>query len=461
MIPTFNTHGRVFTSIIESSGYKYYNSMMVGAIDKSMPTVEAIYSYNSKGKIAKVGEIIDIPREITSSLSGILPLRSKSNLEKLFNSHNINIQVHYGTCTNPNDFNNFDSVIILKDVELTSYSLTELSAITPAKTVVQESANIVANDYYRVLNLNYIQSLTQNTIFGFDYVHSPSCLGINDNHSVWLVAYQSVNVRFKFTIDNGLTWVTNSSTFTPHQATANKAAMISIQNKVFWSIVNSSTLKIYTASIENILSNTTVIESEVFTKSTANIRDMASTNKFLWSAGESNGLSLLLKTNLENNQTEVIDDGDFHIAPAAALDVYDDNYVVIVYSDSPTYAIYSNNDVYIDGLGFGDSASLTDIRVLTKKHWVIAGNKGIYVTFDGGNTWQKTLVLTNDTKINFYDEITGYAMSGGIIYRTIDGGVSWSIVRKDTNNTPITISISPVECNNVFFASSGSILNGS
>lgn len=460
MIPTFNTYGRVFVATKPIDGFKYYNSMMVGAIDKAMPTIEAVYTFNSRGRVSKIAEIVDSPREVTTTLSGILPLKSRSNLEKLFNRKVINIQVHFGTCANPSDFNNFESLIVLTDVDLTSYALTDVSAINPTKAVVQESANIVANGYYRILNLSYINSLTQSTIFGLDYINSPSCKEINDNGEGWITIYQSTNVKFKYTFDNGLTWQINSTDLTAHQTTANKAAMKSVKDKVFWAIVNSSTLKLYVVSLDNIISNSTVVESEILSKSNANIRDMSATSKYLWCCGESNGLSLLTKTDLSNNSTEVIDDGDFHIAPATALDVYDDNFIVIVYGDSPTYVVYQDNDVYVGGISFGDGAKLTDIKVLTKSHWVVSGDKGIYVTYDGGNTWKKSFVLTSDTKLNFYDEITGYAMSGNNIYRTVDGGVSWVSVQSSLFSTPITVEISPIDCNNIFFASSGLLING-
>jgi photosystem II stability/assembly factor-like uncharacterized protein len=74
-------------------------------------------------------------------------------------------------------------------------------------------------------------------------------------------------------------------------------------------------------------------------------------------------------------------------------------------------------------------AWLEDVKFVSEKHGIIAGDKGtILVTLDGGLTWSrvKTNARENLNALSFYDEKIGYAVgANGIILKTTDGGLSW------------------------------------
>lgn len=236
MLPTFNTLGRVFVSTNLNKGFTYYNAMAVGGIDTNLPAVEAVYTINSFNKVVKVAEITSGVSETTSSLTGILPLKSQSNLETLLNKPMIYMQVHFGICSRPNDFNQFESALILKDVNLTNYSLSDVMTLAPNKAAVQETANITIAETYRVFPVLFTEVFQSSNIVGIDYVNTEYCSILNEDGSVWVAGKYGTNFNLLYSTDNGITWTQHPTNFPNHTGAENESAIKTAKGKVYWSI---------------------------------------------------------------------------------------------------------------------------------------------------------------------------------------------------------------------------------
>jgi len=198
-----NSLGRIFVSTNELDRFKYYGNMAVGPIEKSLPPVEPVFSLDAKGNVIKVGEIKDHGLQpSTSSLTGYVPIGQPSSLEKLIDKGNANIQIHYGTCENPSDFNSFDSALVLRGVTLTNYSLSEPTTLTPNKATVQESANITVEESYRVFTPSFQQVFGEAGIInmlGVDFADSNYCSMPYKNLDILIVMYNfSGYMRFSY-----------------------------------------------------------------------------------------------------------------------------------------------------------------------------------------------------------------------------------------------------------------------
>lgn len=425
-----NTQGRVFVSTGVINPFKYYGVMSVGPIEKAMPATESVFTIDSKGNIVKIAEIKDHDKQpSSSSLTGYIPLLSKSNIENLLDKSSCDIQIHYGTCNNPSDFNSFDSALILRGATMTNYNISEPSTLVPNRAILQETANIIIDNSYRVFTPTFNQVFGEAGIIsmlGIVFADSNYC-DIGDNNLDILVSFYNTGgySRFAYSFNNGVTWQANPSLFAESSGGALNTGIEIFKNKIYWSYVYGSDAYIQSIDVSDVINNTSLSSSLIFKNSSYSIiKDMVATSRYLWCAG-GNGASFVMRVDLSDNTTEIIDDDSiFSSAPVNAIDALDDNLVVLV-GENNNIATYSNGVFFESTIGLDSMAFLSDIKILTDNHWVVASDMGLYITTNGGISWRKTFSVQNTCKFAFYDNLTGYAANTDGVYRTVDGGNSW------------------------------------
>jgi hypothetical protein len=425
-----NTQGRVFVSTGNTNPFKYYGSMSVGAIEKTLPTTESVFTIDSNGNVVKIAEIKDHDKQPSAaSLTGYIPLLSKSNIESLLDKSNVDIQVHYGTCENPSAFNSFDSALILRGVTLTNYNISEPSTLIPNRATLQETANIVIDNSYRIFTPTFQQVLGEVgmiSMLGVVFADSNYC-DIGDNNLNILIARYDDGIfgRFAYSFNNGSTWKVNPELFAVSSGGALNTGITVFKNKVFWSYIFGSDAYVQSIDVSDIINDTSVSSTLIFKHpSYSIIKDMVATSNYLWCAGGW-GASFVMRVDLSTNITEIIDDDSiFSSTSVNAIDALDDNLVVLV-GENNNIATYSNGVFYESSIGLDSMAFLSDIKILTDNHWVVASDMGLYITTNGGISWRKTFSVQNTCKFAFYDNLTGYAANTDGVYRTVDGGNSW------------------------------------
>ena len=191
---TFNTQGRVFVNTNPKDNFKFYNNMAVGAIETTLPAKEDIFTFDSRNKAIKIAENIDHIGEVTSALSGYVPFNAATSLEKIIRQRRVNLQVHFGRCTNPANFDEFQSAIILKGVTLKTHGLSEPTTITTGKALVQESATISIEDSYRIYLPNFVNAYQNEDehFFGIDFASVNDCDLLYQSDDVIIAGYNNV-----------------------------------------------------------------------------------------------------------------------------------------------------------------------------------------------------------------------------------------------------------------------------
>jgi len=127
--PALTGQGRVFINVDgEGCGktYTYYNCMKVDGLDKSLGDITSIYcpDPNQYDTFIEVESIKGTDSRFTSTLSGKWPIDSQSPLEELLNQGcPFSLQVHYGRCTRPDSFTEFESALIITDSFITKGSI--------------------------------------------------------------------------------------------------------------------------------------------------------------------------------------------------------------------------------------------------------------------------------------------------------------------------------------------------
>ncbi len=137
---------------------KFYGCLVMGGASQSLGDVEYIYcpdpeNYNA---FIPVGEIIGKEENVETSLSGHFPLNSLSQIIKWGRAKTpLAIHVHFGTATNPQNFNVFQKAVIFDNrARITSTDVEEMGSLDESGSIGQ-SADISAADYYEVVGMNY------------------------------------------------------------------------------------------------------------------------------------------------------------------------------------------------------------------------------------------------------------------------------------------------------------------
>lgn len=85
------------------------------------------------------------------------------------------------------------------------------------------------------------------------------------------------------------------------------------------------------------------------------------------------------------------------------------------------------------------TGQLNDLFFLnSKKGWVIGERNSIFITIDGGETWEKRVINPNFafTALHFVNENKGFVVGlSGVIMTTVDGGRTWESILNFRTNT--------------------------
>jgi len=455
--------GRVFINTPGVNNiFKLHNFMKLGPLDRTESQVEKIYSYNSKNEKINVAIVQTDESEITSSLSGNLPLSKRSVLETLRNKL-FNIQIHYGNCSSPTDFYTFESAMILKDVTLLSYNLSELNAIVPSqRAVVTESANLSIGNYYRITYPKFTNIFTisgSSLLNGVVYIERSDCdESISNDVNLIGLLDKLGNTAFVYSLDNGKNWVESGTSGVPHEGLPEEAKIIYANSRVYWSKINGGIARLYSFEASRILNGDTISESELYRTTIGGIKGLTKTSRYIYGVGGTSD-GLILKVDLTNEKVEIIEENTvFTTVGLTAIDVLDDNFFVVG-GLSGVYGIYHNGVLssYVIDYPGATAETVQSIKVFDQNNWLIGTDFSVFRTSNRGNTWQKLIQDGTYNNLTFYDNLYGYNVSSDAIYLTLDGGYSWKKVSSNISATVCSAFLSPEDHNQLYICYSEEI----
>jgi hypothetical protein len=184
-IPAKNAFSRVFLIERRARGDRapdYHSSLIAGTVEQSFGDLEKIEvpDPDKYGEFQEIGTIRGGEERATTSLTGRYAADLASTLLRLAKIKCASdIQIHFGACQNPNEFNQFDKAIILEDASLTSVSTDELGTLdSGGQAAVNETAEISAKNWYEVLPLKFAErasSLVANEVLDIVIADSIGC----------------------------------------------------------------------------------------------------------------------------------------------------------------------------------------------------------------------------------------------------------------------------------------------
>lgn len=465
--PLQTGEGRVFVNVDGygvNTEFEFHNCMKIDGLDKSFGDVEPVYcpDPNQYDEFIEIASIRGGDSRWSSNLSGKLPANVYSPLETLAaRKCTFNLQIHYGRCTKPSDFNAFDSAIVLRDVRLTSYNLSTLTASNPGeRAMIDESGAISASEMYRVLPLTVSDvsgSLFSGGLVGGNiaYADARACASAcgfrSDGNNVWIGMLDDAASKFMYTINGGVSWVQVVTGGEVHAGTAGDMPIVVIGDKVYWSIQDVADGMLYASSLSSILAGEAQTPDILVDTLVGSIfKDAATSEGYAWFV--SNGTTDAIYA--VNNTTDIITTFTPSVSAGfTSVSAYDDDHVLAGTDTDGKLAVSSTFGVFeVITIPGATGEAVESVHMFDENNWIVATDTNIYGTNDAGDSWTTIQAAGDYTRFAFYDEMMGYMATTAGLYRTLDSGNTWKRVYSFTASNVVNIAINPINPNMVFIS---------
>ena len=475
--PTITSEGRVFINVDGpgcGNGFAYHNCMKVAALDKSFGDVTPIWCPNPDAydDFVEVGTIKGANSRWTSSMSGKLPVSKLSPLEEIANQGcTFNIQVHYGKCSRPNDFSNFETAFIMRNARLTSYGLSELVALSPEeRNAVDENASISVGEVYRIFNQTFSTPaqalLPANVPSAVVFCDNQSCGTDCDTRSTGCniaIANVTGGNEFLVTEDGGQSWV--SSPYNTAIGTSLKGGLACIGSDILHSDTLAGGSFMYRVPISSIIAGN-AIPTTVFSGTTAQpIAEIVNADAYAFGAGGTAGAFIVAYNKNSGSSTILESASVLSTFPLSSIDAYDDDNVLAGgttgrYMYSNSFGAFNAGQLSVNGVNL--TANISSVHMINATNWLVSTNANqILCTSNSGASWSIAQSVSGPGRFGFYDDIVGYFLDTSGIYRTLDSGNSWTLIFSSVNLGANDISVCPYNPNLILSASGSNIFVGS
>lgn len=361
------------------------------------------------------------------------------------------IQVHYGLCQNPLDFNGgFDKVLALGKARVTTYSTGDQGAFEPGDDApIVETLAISLEEYYEIGKIapeELAGTQIVQEVAGLVICDSRQCgeCGIPSNGCERLFVVTKSHggspglpAEVIFTEDGGSTWTeTNVTTLA---ATEDPTGVACVGQYLV--VISNESLSLHYASILDLLEGTAtwteVTSGFVSTKGPNAIFSLG--QSFNWLVG--NGGYIYFADNITSAVT-VQSSGGATVQNLNAIDGFDNLNLVAAGASNVVLVTDNGGQTWSLVVGPAVGVALNAIAMLNKNTWFVGTANGkLYYTENSGRTWTEKAFPGNGAgqvrDIKFVSSMVGYmahdtATPMGRILRTIDGGYSWYVLPEST-----------------------------
>ena len=395
------------------------------------------------------------------------------------------LQVHFGICRNPHDFNGgWEKVLILEGARISNYSTGELGALSPdQRAPIDEEVPFSGEDLYEVKRLSVGikgQDVTTQEVIDVTVCDSKSCglCGIPSDGCGVVLAVMTPAYGAKMSVlyskDGGLTWGSSSILTAANNSTPDKILCIGIYTVVLSEYEGGY---FYTETAD-LLAGTAV-----WTKVTTGFNALQPP-RAMWSYSQNYTWFVGIDGNIYFSSditagVSAIDEGTTTVQDINAIHGID-NLSLVAVGDNNTVVFTTNGgDTWTAVTGPAVGVNLNTVWMRSASEWIIGTAGGaLWYTRDSGTTWtQKAFPGSGSgsvTDVEFVTQSVGYmshttTTPSGRILRTIDGGYSWYVLPEGAGSIPSNIRLNAVaiclDANIVFAAgattTAGIVVGGS
>jgi len=457
---------------------EYMSLWRAGALTWDQGDVTLVYipdpDHYQRFKVA--GKIAGEPSNPELAMTARYTMDLSKLLAMLKNGCDHDIQVHFGTCRNPRDFNNgWDKILVLANASVGSYSTGELGALEPSQRAqVDEEATFRGEEAYEIVRLTFSTKAASDTtqeVLDVAFGTADQCLAICGTSECKIVlaimtpgSYgQAVII---YSSDGGLTW-TDESIVTADPADVCEQ-LLNVGTYVV--VINSTGVCIEYCTQSELIAGT----ADWTSVATGFVG--AGVPRAMWSAGPANtwivgdaGYIYLMTSPADG--VAVQDAGSAtteDLNDVAGLDelnvlaVGDNNAVVYTADGGATWSSVT---------GPNPGVNMTACWMQDELTWMVGDASGrLWITTDAGVTWTEKAFVGSGVgmieDIVFVNDAVGYmahttAAPAGRILRTIDGGYSWYVLPEGTGNIPANLAIHALAvCTDVNTVVGGGLVTG-
>jgi photosystem II stability/assembly factor-like uncharacterized protein len=182
---------------------EYMDCWIAGGENQSFGDIERIEcpSPDAYNQWVEIGEIQGAEERPTTSLTGRLALDTASEMKRIAKKRcSVDVQYHFGECTDPRAFNDYKKVIIFETSYLTNYSSEDYGALMSGdQAAINESSDLSARLSYDVMPLSVArrgEDVTLNPVVDVVICDTISCGECED---------ESDGCQKVYAVDNGTT----------------------------------------------------------------------------------------------------------------------------------------------------------------------------------------------------------------------------------------------------------------
>ena len=397
----------------------------------------------------------------------------------------IDIQVHFGKCQDPRDFNGgWDKILVLEGADLSNWSTGELGALEQGQdAVVNETVDTNALDMYEVGRVSLA------AIAGTQVVQEVSDIVICDSVQCGACGIPSNGCQVIFAVQAA----TGGSPGLPPELIASSNGGSTIIERTITSLaanedvdalacvgtylvaVSNDDCGIHYALIANILTS-----NETWTKNASGLVCPAGSPNDIFSLGSAftwvvgNGGYVYFFPDITGTAT-VQSSGGVTTQNLNAIHGFDENNLVAVGASNAVIYTRNGGDTWVSVTGPAVGVALNTVWMRSEDEWFVGtANGNLYYTQDAGTTWTAKTFPGSGTgvvrDVVFATPTVGYlshdtVTPSGRILRTIDGGHSWYVLPEGTGAIPTNQRINAIaacgeEVNTLYGAGLGASTDG-
>lgn len=443
-----------------AKAYAYYGCVNLGGLNQDLGTPDPIYcpSPTQRNKWDIVGRVQKTPALGTADFTARLN-RTLSDIwwDLKEKGCDVNIQAVLGACQRPDNFNSWESKILIRSAHMTAFNLGGLNPLDgDSNAAVDGTGSFTFIDYNRIKSISFEEQASATVLSEVldglynDFVQCGDCGSPSDgcNKMYWLTVANpgspGLSSQIIYSIDGGATWAT-SDIVTLGGKSGNRLATVGLYLVVVSEADGAHHYKLYSDVDAGTGSWTKNSSGYVANKSPRAIYSKSPSETFVAAQG---GYIYYMTdptaavTVLTDGSVSTQNQNDIHGFENTVVSVGASNSVLVSQNSGVSFSLVVGPVV---------GANLTAVWCMSATTWLVGANGALWYTLNAGTTWTQITVAVGVSVINdikFYDQNVGYMAAEvagvGRVYRTTDGGNSWHYQTPQIANLPTAIRVNAV-----------------
>ena len=422
----------------------YESCMRAGSVSQGFGDIERIEcpSGDEYGQFNEVAQVQGAIERASSSLIGRYASDLASTLLELAKQRcSVDIQVHFGKCTDPRAFNTFTKALVFEDVAITNYSTEDLGALqSDENAAINETSDLSIGEFYEILQLTFQErapDVVTNQLVDAVVCDKRTC-GDCDEYSDGcekiyvlqggILGSPGTAPDVIYTGDKGQTWASDEIFPLTNAQSANGIACLNEYVVVVSNDAGSLCYKLQTTIQAGTAGAWTEITTGIVAGGEPN--DIWSVGVGAFVVGDAGYVYYCEDPTLGVSTLDAgIAAGGEDLNAVHALS--DER--AVAGGDNDTIVYTTDRVTWAAATATGHGGNVHAVWMRTDTEWWVCIGASLYYSVDSGVNWtEKALPGTNITAL--YDiqftkksegKVAGAANGAGAMWRTYDGGYSW------------------------------------